>query len=108
MPIRKNVRIPAERAGAEYPDQLPMIGTPYGRGRRTPSLTSSMASSRKNRLHRNTSRCCQRRNAIVNTTADSPATVAPQPEPAATTPLATPVSHGARARAKTRSTAALA
>ena len=66
-----------------------------------------MASSRSNRLHRNTSRCRQRRNATISTTADSPATVAPQPEPAAEIPLATSVSHGVRARAKNRSTAEL-
>src|SRR6266851_4713105 len=100
MPIRKNVRIAAERAGAEYPDQLPMIGTPYGLGRCTPLLTSSMAISRTNRLHKNTSRCRQRRNAIVAATADSPTTVAPQLEPATTIPLAMLVSHGVRARAK--------
>jgi hypothetical protein len=67
-----------------------------------------MASSRKNRLHKNTSRCRQRRNAIVAATADSPTTVAPQPEPATKIPLAMPVSHGVRARARNRSTAALA
>ena len=43
----------------------------------------------------------------LSATADSPTTVAPQPEPAAKIPLATPVSHGVRARAKNRSTAEL-
>ena len=107
MLISRNVRIATESAGAEYPAQPAMIGTPYGRGRVIPSVMNSMASSRRNRLHRNTSRCRQRRNTIVSTTADSPATVAAQPEPAAEIPLATSVSHGVRARAKSRSTAEL-
>ena len=107
MLISRNVRIVTESAGAEYPVQPAMISTPYGRGRVIPSVINSMASSRRNRLHRNTSRCRQRRNTIVSTTADSPTTVAPQPEPAAEIPLATSVSHGVRARAKSRSTAEL-
>ena len=107
MLISRNVRIVTESAGAEYPAQPAMIRTPYGRGRVIPSVMNSMASSRRNRLHRNTSRCRQRRNAIVSATADSPTTVAPQPEPAAEIPLATSVSHGVRARAKNRSTAVL-
>jgi hypothetical protein len=49
----------------------------------------------------------QRRNVIVSTTADSPATVTSQPEPTAEIPWATPVSHGVRARAKSLSTAEL-
>jgi hypothetical protein len=56
MPIRKNVRSPTESAGAEYPVQPAMISTPYGRGRVNPSMISCIASSRRNRLHRNTSR----------------------------------------------------
>ena len=36
MPISKNVRIVTEIAGAEYPAQPAMIGTPYGRGRVSP------------------------------------------------------------------------
>ena len=107
MPIRKNVRIVTEITGAENPAQPAMASTPYGRGRVSPLSISQMAISRTNRLHTNTSRCRQRRNAIVSTTADSPTTVAPQPEQTAMTPLATPVSHGVRARAKSRSTAAL-
>ena len=107
MLISTNVRIAAESAGAAYPVQPAMISTPYGRGLVIPSVINQRASSRRNRLHRNTSRCRQRRNATVSTTADSPATVAPQPEPAAEIPLAMPVSHGVRARANSRSTAAL-
>jgi hypothetical protein len=49
----------------------------------------------------------QRRNVIVSTTADSPATVTSQPEPTAEIPWATPVSHGVRARANSLSTAEL-
>ena len=82
MLISRNARIVTESAGAEYPDQPAMISTPYGRGRVIPSVITSMTTVRANRLHRNTSRCRQRRNAIVSTTADSPTTVAPQPEPA--------------------------
>ncbi len=82
MLTSRNARIVTESAGAEYPVQLPMISTPYGRGRVIPSVITSMASVRANRLHRNTSRCRQRRNAIISTTADSPSTVAPHPEPA--------------------------
>ena len=109
MLISKNVRIATESAGAEYPAQPAMISTPYGRGRVSPSMMIQYpASSRRNRLHRNTSRCRQRRNTTVSTTADSPITVAPQPVPAAEIPLATSVSHGVRARAKSRSTAVLA
>ena len=107
MHISKNVRIATESAGAEYPVQPAMIVTPYGRGRVVPSVMNSIASSRRNRLHTNTSKCRQRRNTIVSTTADSPSTEAPQPEPAAEIPLATSVSHGARARAKSLSTAEL-
>ena len=107
MLTSKNVRTVADSAGAEYPAQPAMIVTPYGRGRVIPSAMNCMASSRRSRLHRNTSRCRQRRNTIISTTADSPITVAPQPEPAAEIPLATSVSHGVRARAKSRSTAEL-
>ena len=108
MLISKNVRIVTESAGVEYPAQPAMISTPYGRGRVIPPVMNCMASSRRNRLHRNTSRCRQRRNTTVSTTADSPITVAAQPVPAAEIPLATSVSHGVRARAKSRSTAVLA
>ena len=38
MLISRNVRIVAESAGAEYPAQPAMIGTPYGRGRVSPRL----------------------------------------------------------------------
>ena len=107
MLISRHVRIVTERAGAEYPVQPAMIGTPYGRGRVIPSVISCTAVSRRDRLHRNTSRCRQRRNTIVSATADSPITVAPQPEPAAEIPVATSVSQGVRARAKSWSTAAL-
>ena len=107
MPIRRVVRIPAGSAGAEYPAQPAMIGTPYGRGRVSSRLIQKPASSRKARLHTNISRCRQRRNAIVSATTDSPTIVTPQPEPATEIPLAMPVSHGVRARAKSRSTAAL-
>ena len=107
MPISRNVRIATESAGAEYPAQPAMIGTPYGRGRVIPSVISCRAISRRVRLHKNTSRCRQRRNAVVDATADSPTAVAPQPEPAPKIPLATSVSHGVRARAKSRSTAEL-
>src|ERR1700729_459522 len=107
MLTNRNVRIITESAGVEYPDQSAMIRTPYGRGRVVPEVINVMATSRRNRPHRNTSRCRQRRNAIVSATADSPTTVAPQPEQAAEIPLATSVSHGVRARAKNRSTTAL-
>ena len=107
MLISRNVRIVTASAGAEYPAQPAMISTPYGRGRVIPSVMLWVASWRRNRLHRNTSRWRQRRNAIVSTTADSPSTVAPQPEPAVWIPLATSVSHGVRARAKSLSTAVL-
>jgi hypothetical protein len=70
-------------------------------------VINALAASRRNRLHKNTSRCRQRRNVIVSTTADSPATVTPQPEPTAEIPWATSVSHGVRARAKSLSTAEL-
>ena len=69
-------------------------------GQIVPAVINVVVTWRRNRLHRNTSRCRQRRNAIVSTTADSPASVAPQPEPAAEIPLAASVSHGVRARAK--------
>src|SRR5580700_8062089 len=107
MLISRNVAIVTESACVEYPVQLPMISTPYGRGRVVPAALNVVATSRRNRLHRNTSRCRQRLNAIVSTTADSPTTVAPQPEPAAEIPLATSVSHGVRARANSLSTAEL-
>ena len=107
MLISRNVETVTESAGVEYPVQLPMISTPYGRGRVVPAVINVVATSRRNRLHRNTSRCRQRRNAIVSTTADSPATVAPQPDPAAEIPLATSVSHAVRARANSLSTAEL-
>ena len=107
MLTSKNVRTVADSAGAEYPAQPAMTVTPYGRGRVTPSAMNCMASSRRNRLHPNISRCRQRRNTIISTTADSPTTEAPQLEPAAAIPSATPVSHGVRARAKSRSTAVL-
>jgi hypothetical protein len=32
MPIRQNVRTPTGGDALAYPVQLPMIGTPYGRG----------------------------------------------------------------------------
>ena len=108
MPISKVVRIATWSAGAEYPAQLPAIGTPYGRGRASSRLMKNPASLTKPRLHRNTSRCRQRRNAIVSATADSPIIVAPQPEPATSIPLARPVSHGVRVRAANRSAAVLA
>ena len=101
------MRIVTEIVGAENPAQPAMARTPYGRGRVSPMSINWMAISRTSRLHRNTSRCRQRRNAIVSTTADSPTTVAPQPEQTAEIPLATSVSHGVRVRAKSRSTAAL-
>ena len=101
------MRIVTEIAGAENPAQAAMTRTPYGRGRVSPLSITWMAISSRNRLHRNTSRCRQRRNAIVSATADSPTAVAPQPEQTAEIPLATSVSHGVRARAKSRSTAAL-
>jgi hypothetical protein len=107
MLISKNVGTVTASACVEYPVQLPMISTPYGGGRMVPEVINVVASWRRNRLHRNTSRCRQRRNAIVSTTADSPATVAPQPVPAAEIPSATSVSHGVRARAKSLSTAEL-
>ena len=105
MLISRNVGTVTASACVEYPVQLPMISTPYGRGRVVPAVINVVVTWRRNRLHRNTSRCRQRRNTIVRTTANSPATVAPQPEPAAEIPLATSVSHGVRARAKSRSTA---
>ena len=107
MPISRNVRTVTEIAGAENPAQPAMTRTPYGRGRVSPLSINWMASSSRNRLHKNTSRCRQRRNTIVAATADSPITAAARPEPAAVIPLATSVSHGVRARAKSRSTAAL-
>ena len=57
------------------------VGPGDGRGRVVPEVINVIATSRRNRLHRNTSRCRQRRNAMVSTTADNPSTVAPQPEP---------------------------
>ena len=57
---------------------------------------SCPTNSRNNRLPRNTSRCRQRRNAIVRATTDRPSAVAPQPEPATLIPLAASVSHGVR------------
>jgi hypothetical protein len=65
MLISRNARIVTESADAEYPAQPAMISTPYGRGRVIPSVITSMASVRANRLHRNTSRCRQRRNTLL-------------------------------------------
>ena len=107
MLTSRNVGTATVTACVEYPAQLPMISTPYGRGLVVPEVINVIATSRRNRLHMNTSRCRQRRNTMVSTTADSPATVTPQPEPAVEIPLATSVSHGVRARAKSRRTAEL-
>src|SRR5579872_1703924 len=107
MLISRNVEIVTATAGVAYPVQLPMMSTPYGRGRVVPAVIGTVAASRRNRLHRNTSRCRQRRNVIVITTADSPATVTAQPEPTAEIPWAASVSHGVRTRAKSLSTAEL-
>ena len=56
----------------------------------------------------NTSRCRQRRNAIISATTDRPSTVTPQLEPATLIPLATSVSQGVRIPARRRSTHVLA
>jgi hypothetical protein len=55
----------------------------------------------------NTSRCRQRRNAIVRATTDRPSTVTPQLVPATLIVLATSVSHGVRIPASGRSTQVL-
>ena len=52
----------------------------------------------------NTSRCRQRRNAMVRATTDRPSTVTPQLVPATLIALATSVSHGVRIPARGRST----
>ena len=56
----------------------------------------------------NTSRCRQRRNAMVRAINDRPSAVAPQLVPATLIPLATSVSHGVRIPASWRSSQVLA
>ena len=56
----------------------------------------------------NTSRCRQRRNAMVRATTDKPTTVTPQLVPATLIPLAISVSHGVRIPANWRNIQVLA